>query len=291
MRQPTQLSAIEYFAALTLGQRMGQAKDLTFKHGLLLLCLLIGLSMAFLVAIGAIVAMLDLKIGLFGGIRMGKPALGKELSLGLACLLIPGLVALVWFAGIGLNALALRFINRTPTTVWAALLAPASGRFGGVLVSLMLWAAIGGLCAIPLSFILLIPLAGFWLYSLGLGFYQLLATIAGLYIADCVNRGRHFKITETVSKTFRLLFSNFGLWLSSILAFQALSLPSYILYGLSMYMLSDSQAVPALIFFSLGAAYALPLPVFNLFLMAITYKQAKARLLINQSRLSRRRRG
>lgn len=275
-------SPIEYFADLSFGRRVGLARHFSLKNWPAIIAVLVIFTLTAIVVLWAAWSITGLEFDRFGRLRQRNTAFSPELSLILAILLLLGAAIAFIYAGIGLNVLALRGAANKPTGVLDSLLAPLSVQPVGIFLSLLLWGVIDCGIQIALRFTMLIPFIELPVVCIYAMLITWLTLVIYFYLADCASRGRRFRVTETVSKPLRLFFGDFGLWLGTILFLIVLSLPPTVLLSYSAYAFFTDRGQMALIALGLGLALGLPAGVFAIFMNAVTYKQAKARLILRQ---------
>ena len=144
--------------------------------------------------------------------------------------------------------------------------------------SLVLWVIILTLINVALALILPASVRS-QLYAPIIIITCLITPAVLFYIDDCLARSRRFSISETIVKPISLIFANISLALIPILS-----------YGIGLLLvLTLDEFVPSgyriqLVFLLLSFIVTIPSACIMNFLLAVEYKQAKARLLLQSWR-------
>lgn len=295
MRHSARLRALEYFAYMPFGQKLGLAFDLLRRHILVFL----GLSLLFGTAIMILLAIVAAVAG-FEFLDMSNPMPpygGYKGNGGLLLAGLMGLMFLYYYVYLGFHSLALQYINRKIPPVFGSIFSPVTDQPGGIALSFLLWLLLGFAAmagAILIAFLInaVAPDRSVRVFMFGCVFVALMIMIstagqcAAFYIGDCLGRGRRFRVLETVSKPIRLLGLNFWPYLGAAIFTELLYfLPPTLLNAASEALQagggSSGESLGLILMtFLLSACWQLAAFIFGVFFMGLTYKQAKARFLL-----------
>lgn len=267
MSEASQLPSGFGYSAMTFGNKVNAAIELTKRHGLtIFLTLLVGWVVLFVVFFVGLM--------IFGGIPMMMA--GQQASAGITIGAILGMILvyiifilLAQFFMIGTYSLLLKYVDgqRPADGVISQVLSPWRN-FVPVLLCVIVWMAIYFVCSIVLGIFSLIPFLGILINLAGSLILAIVLAAANMYIADKGN----VTIGDVILTPINLVKDNFLTWLGAMGAAIIAYLPGIILVVIIMVIGSGSMAV-MLLSGLFGMVYFVAVSIFTFLFFAITYRQ------------------
>lgn len=258
-------------AALTFADRLSLARALCRGYGLTVWALIMtaGLALGCLALAGFSWLGFDpgTLVGLSNGSITVESIAGQLMGL---FLLIMASSLLMQFMLIGLNSLALLYIdNQPPASAASAFLSPWA-RFGPIFLCLLLWLALSMLLQMSLAILGQIPGLGF-VIELALSVaYSIASNCAMFYIADRILvRNENLPPIEAVLRPLAILTYKPLAWLSAFVFMLAIYLP---FAAIALLGLTKGGLIVALV----GGLGLTAASVFIIFLFGVTYRQTLA---------------
>lgn len=259
------------FAALTFGDRLSLSMALCRSYGLTVWALVMagGLAWGFFVLICFSWLGLNSEtlIGLLNGSIMPESAPDQIIRL---LLLAAGSGLVIQVLLIGLNSLALFYIdNRTPSSAVAVVLSPWL-QLGSIFLCLLLWLGVSLLLQSVLGLFVQIPRLGLLIELVLMSGYYIVSNCAMFYIADkVICRAEEPPPLETVIRPLAIVANSPSAWLGAFALMLSIYMPLAFI-GLKGLMAGASFAALVGLLGLTGAS------VYTIFLFGVTYRQTLA---------------
>lgn len=267
------------FAQLSLTDRFSLAKALSKSYWQALAFPMLAIGLIVLTTGACCLSLMNLSPEILAGLRPYEPGGNPAAILFGSIMLLALIFFIIPFLGLGVKNLALCYIYGTePKSVLAAMMEPGS-RLGFFSVCFLLWFGVNLVYQVVSVILGSLPVLGLLMVLVVAVFINMAGNCSTAYMADQVLHKRNLiSPIKTVVEPIRLVWLEKSAWvLSYLLVFCLLFIPSFII-GLGVGFINGG-VLSAWILIGLGVVLIMPIMVFNIFLMAITYKCSQAKHL------------
>ena len=267
------------FAQLNFGDRFSLAKELTKGYGLKIFLVMLVIGLVLTAYAGFTINMLGVDAATLLRPGQGQISYASTMPFGLLLLFILAF-AIIPFFGVGLKNVALHYILAAePVRLTSTVLAPLN-RLSFFLICFFLWfVAYIGFQIISL-FLGVIPGIGAPLIFILSIFYYLINNCAISYMAD---RGAYQQNMvdpiKAVTEPFKIVCHNLPAWIGALAMMFLLFLIPGVLVGFGGRLMQSSGSDLGWILVAIGGLVMVPIAVFDIFFMTITYKHTSGRKL------------
>ncbi|MDL2260505.1 hypothetical protein LJB99_06520, partial [Deltaproteobacteria bacterium OttesenSCG-928-K17] len=262
------------FSSLTFMDKFSLAFALTRSYGVKVLGAVLGISLGVGLLVGLFVVLFAGAASTSGGSFDSFGPIAVLLTLVLVLVALVVMLLVLPMLGIGLKYMVLHYVNGEEPEggLMGALGAPWS-RLGLFVLCMLLLFAVNMAVQMVLSILGIIPFLNILLVPPLYILYYMFYNCSVTYMADRgLYRGDMTDPTHAIAGPLKIIKNNFKIWICSYLAMMAIYLPSLILVVVGSIFMNSSAALGLIVMLA-GIILVLPVSVFDLFFMTVTYKQ------------------